>query len=94
MFDPAKQVEALQSTRWWVAISIAATAAIFIFVPFLAALLSPLLLLIAWLAMALFGLLLVFQPVNAVISLYRDKGGEESKTTMPPPKPKRYHMSQ
>jgi hypothetical protein len=68
MFDPAKQVEALQSTRWWVAISIAATV-------------------------ALFGLRLVFQPVNAVICLYRDKGGEESKITTPPPKPKPYHMT-
>jgi hypothetical protein len=43
--------------------------------------------------MALFGLLLVFQSVNAAISLYRDKGGEESKTTMPPPKAKRYHIT-
>jgi len=43
--------------------------------------------------MALFGLRLVFQPVNAVICLYRDKGGEESKITTPPPKPKPYHMT-
>jgi hypothetical protein len=95
MLDPAKQVEILQSTRWWAALTIAGTAAAFIFIPFLAALLPPGVAWIAWILLILFALLFVFQSINAAFTWFRKRRPALEPAPLPhAQKPRRYHITE